>query len=446
MSQAGIIEFESAHPEIPTSFVTNSGTAIPIANTLEILGTTVANHGIPLETTGSGNTVTAVAQYAAATGATTTTAAGFASFNNTEFSVDANGFVSANNGHFVIELTGNSGTATPDSSGNINIITANTTFGFVGSGHTLTMDVTQPNPGFSNLGIGSSFPNITAGGQTNSGYGSAALNGIVGGRHNTGIGGGALQVLTNGNYNTMVGSQSGLVLAGTASANCAYGYESLASSVSGSFNCAFGYESLLDCLGSNNIAIGSVAGGNYTGTESSNVLLNHAGVLGESNVMRLGTAGSQTSSYVSGITGVTVAASSPVGVNSSGQLSDLGFGTVGQVFTSGGAGVSPSWANGASTLSIKSVTHGASPYTVLADDEFLACQTSGGVITILLPNAPTTGRVITIKDSNGAAAASNISVTTVGGTVTIDGQTTYTMSSNYQSIDVIFDGSNYEVF
>jgi hypothetical protein len=123
-----------------------------------------------------------------------------------------------------------------------------------------------------------------------------------------------------------------------------------------------------------------------------------------------------------------------------------GVGTAGQVLTSNGGAALPTWQSGASILSITSVAHGASPYTVLSTDEFLACQSSGGVITIKLPNAPTTGRVIYIKDSTGAAATSNISVTTVGGTVTIDGQTTYTVSTNYESISVIFDGTNYEVF
>lgn len=101
---------------------------------------------------------------------------------------------------------------------------------------------------------------------------------------------------------------------------------------------------------------------------------------------------------------------------------------------------------GALNLTVTSVNHAASPYTALITDNFLACQTSTGTITLLLPNAPVTGKVYIIKDSNGAAAASNISVTTVGGAVTIDGQTTYTMNVNYQSISVIFDGVSYEVF
>lgn len=123
-----------------------------------------------------------------------------------------------------------------------------------------------------------------------------------------------------------------------------------------------------------------------------------------------------------------------------------GLGTTGQVLTSNGAAALPTWQDGSSVLSITSVNNAASPYTVLGTDQFLACQSSTGIISILLPDTTTTGRVIVIKDSNGDCNTNNISVTTVGGTVTVDGQTTYTMNVNYQSISVIFDGTNYEVF
>ncbi len=93
MSQAGLVDIEGSHPQIPTEFVTNNGIAVPIANVLEILGTTVANHNIPLETTGSGNTVTIEAQYATSNATSDATKAGFASFDSTDFAVDANGFV-----------------------------------------------------------------------------------------------------------------------------------------------------------------------------------------------------------------------------------------------------------------------------------------------------------------------------------------------------------------
>lgn len=54
MSQAGLIDIEASMPTIPTSFDTDSGTAIPVVNVLEILG------GTGLNTIGSGNTVTVI--------------------------------------------------------------------------------------------------------------------------------------------------------------------------------------------------------------------------------------------------------------------------------------------------------------------------------------------------------------------------------------------------
>lgn len=103
-------------------------------------------------------------------------------------------------------------------------------------------------------------------------------------------------------------------------------------------------------------------------------------------------------------------------------------------------------ATGTTTLTVTPVNFAASPYTVLGTDEFLAVQSSGGAITIRLPNAPVTGRVYTIKDSTGNASTNNISVTTVGGTVTIDGVTSFAISSNYQAINVIFTGAAYSIF
>ena len=93
-----------------------------------------------------------------------------------------------------------------------------------------------------------------------------------------------------------------------------------------------------------------------------------------------------------------------------------------------------------------SVNHAASPYTALATDYYISADVTAGVVSIFLPNAPVTGRVYIVKDKVGLAATSNITVTTPGGTVTIDGVTSYAMNTAYQSLQVIFDGTNYQIF
>ena len=86
------------------------------------------------------------------------------------------------------------------------------------------------------------------------------------------------------------------------------------------------------------------------------------------------------------------------------------------------------------------------PYVVLPGDQYISVDTTGGAITIELPNAPVTGRLFVIKDRLGTSAANPITVTTVGGVVLIDGAATYTINTNKESIELIFSGTAYEVF
>jgi hypothetical protein len=82
----------------------------------------------------------------------------------------------------------------------------------------------------------------------------------------------------------------------------------------------------------------------------------------------------------------------------------------------------------------------------LATDEYLSVDCSAIPITIQLPNAPATGRVYIIKDRTGSANLNNISVTTVGGVETVDLITPYVMNTRLSSIEVIFSGTNWEIF
>jgi hypothetical protein len=115
MSQSGILSVAGNDPQIPTSFITDDGTAIPIANDIEILGTYTVAQAIPVRTTGSGNVVTVEVQTANTTAATDVTQIGLASFNSANFTVDANGFVSLSGGTAGIDSLGvqsTSGTGT----------------------------------------------------------------------------------------------------------------------------------------------------------------------------------------------------------------------------------------------------------------------------------------------------------------------------------------------
>lgn len=107
MSQAGLIDIESSHPQIPTQFDTDGNPATPIANVLEVLGSTVAKgtNARPLFTKGSGNTVTLEIQV----GKTSTGApvdkndAGIVSFDDASFSVNSDGYVTLVGGGMAID-------------------------------------------------------------------------------------------------------------------------------------------------------------------------------------------------------------------------------------------------------------------------------------------------------------------------------------------------------
>ncbi len=126
--------------------------------------------------------------------------------------------------------------------------------------------------------------------------------------------------------------------------------------------------------------------------------------------------------------------------------------TAGNINVLGSGGINVAGNPGTSTLTITTTNVqtytlvNTTPYVVLPTDQFLGVDTTALAITIQLPNAPTTGRIYAIKDIIGNAPANNVTVTTVGGIVLIDGATTFVMNTSYESIQVLFTGTAYVVF
>ena len=118
------------------------------------------------------------------------------------------------------------------------------------------------------------------------------------------------------------------------------------------------------------------------------------------------------------------------------------------------AGSNVTITNGAGSITIASSGLGVlnytnvavTPYTSTATDNYLSVDTSALSITIKLPDAATANRSYTIKDRIGDAATRNITVTTVTGAVLIDGAATFVMNTAYESINIIGNGSTYEIY
>ncbi len=84
-------------------------------------------------------------------------------------------------------------------------------------------------------------------------------------------------------------------------------------------------------------------------------------------------------------------------------------------------------------------------YVVLPTDNFISCDSTLGLLIIELPNSPTLYQQFTIKDRVGQAENFNIEITTVSGIVLIDGQNSFLLEDDYDSVTVLFNGVGYEI-
>ncbi len=89
---------------------------------------------------------------------------------------------------------------------------------------------------------------------------------------------------------------------------------------------------------------------------------------------------------------------------------------------------------------------GPATYVVTATDYFISCDSTLGPITIQLANSPMQYDQFIVKDRTGTAPINNITVTTVGGAVLIDGSTIQVFTDAYDSLEMLFNGSSYEIF
>lgn len=393
--------------------------------------------------------------------------------------IDSAGQLGTDSGSgILLTLTGNTGGAIAPVAGNINIVNANTTVDIAGSAGQLTQDF-----GITNLILGSDASSI-AGAIRNVGVGFDVLNDITTGSSNSAMGYQAAHNLTTGNANIAIGDSAlasettggsniaigngalGLSVGGNA--NIAIGRTSLGTNITGRFNTMVGYEAGINIASDSNTgvgynalsggiattyqyntAIGWNAGQAFTTSDSNNICINNQGILGNNNTLRIGAAtgtGNQelNRAFICGIDGVNVGSVAKVVTMASDQLGTATITAGTGITVTPGANTIEISSTGADLLAYTNVN--SSPYVVLTTDEFLGVDCSGGIITVQLPNAPSTGRVFIIKDRTGNANINNITVTTVGGAVNIDGATTYVMNTQYASIQVLFNGSTYQIF
>jgi trimeric autotransporter adhesin len=169
-----------------------------------------------------------------------------------------------------------------------------------------------------NVATGYQALNSNKTGTANTATGTQSLDKNTSGTGNTAIGYQALFSNTINGSNTATGYQC--LFNSTGNADTAYGQAALFSNTSGGNNTAVGSAALYEnTTGANNIGIGGAAGFLLT-TGSNNIDVGNVGAAGESSTVRIGTTGTQTNTYIAGITGVTVAGGIGVIVDSSGHL------------------------------------------------------------------------------------------------------------------------------
>jgi len=172
--------------------------------------------------------------------------------------------------------------------------------------------------GFTNTATGSDALSANQTGLGNTANGAFALGSNLTGSSNTATGNTAL-FYNRGDSNTADGFGA-LFLNTSGDGNTATGEFALYSNANGHRNTAVGQWALRGKRGgSANIALGYLAGSALT-TGDNNIAIGNVGVAAESNTIRIGTTGTQTATFIAGISGATVPTGVAVIVDGSGHL------------------------------------------------------------------------------------------------------------------------------
>jgi Chaperone of endosialidase len=180
--------------------------------------------------------------------------------------------------------------------------------------------------GDNNVAIGTGTLSVNNGGSDNVAAGLNALANNTTGSGNTAIGIAAMQSNDTGGSNVATGA--GALTSNTSGVeNTGSGVNALLLNQTGSLNTAHGFQALVNNTGSSNIAMGVDAGYNLT-TGGNNIDIGNFGVAAESNTIRIGGDvlsgfGSQTATFIAGISGTTVGAGVTVIIDSNGQLGTI---------------------------------------------------------------------------------------------------------------------------
>ena len=224
------------------------------------------------------------------------------------------------------------------------------------------------NTGSSNTAIGYQTLSATSSSNSNTAVGYRALAVATTGNSNTGIGSGALVANTTGIGNSALGVDAlSAIISG--SYNTAIGYLALGNSDSASYNTALGQQTgLTVSTGANNTLLGYSAGFNggvNLTTGSNNILIGYQAAPTSASVSNENTFGnsSTTSNRFFGDM----------------KMGGTAAGTSGQVLTSAGTGVAPTWATPSSTFKNRIINgamvidqrNGGASVTVTTAEEFI---------------------------------------------------------------------------